>query len=174
MGHWKRECPLLNSPPDHNTQNVFTRVSRGSPAAEVYLNVTVKDRSYNCLVDTGCETPLIPWKLVSSEKLSPAAQRVFAADGGELRILGKIYVHFMIDNLPMSAMFLVSDDIEEMMLGIDWLADHQCKWDIGAGVLYLGHHCLKLSSRASRVMCRRVYTAEDVLVPPASRNRLED
>ena len=66
----------------------------------------------------------------------------------------------------MSAMFLVSDDIEEMMLGIDWLADYQCKWDIGAGIIYLGKHRLKLCSRASRVMCRRVYTADDVWVPP--------
>jgi len=75
-------------------------------------------------------------------------------------------VHFMIGDLLLSAMFLVSDDTEEMMLGIDWLADHQCKRDIGAGVLHLGDHCLKLSSRTSRVMCRRVYTTEDVLVPP--------
>ena len=97
---------------------MFTRGSRGSPAAEVYLNVTVGGRSYHCLVDTGCETSLIPWKLVSNEKLSPTSQRVFAADGGELHILGKIFVHFMIGEIPMSAMFLVSDDIEEMMLGL--------------------------------------------------------
>ena len=84
------------------------------------------------LTDTGCETLLIPWKLVSNQKLLPASQRVFAADGGELGILGKRYVHFMIGELPMRAIFLVSDNIEEMMLGIDWLADHQCKWDIGA------------------------------------------
>jgi len=130
------------------------------------LTVTVEGRSHHCLVDTGSETSLIPWKLVSNQKLLPASQCVFAADGGELGILGKSYVHFMIGELPMSAMFLVSDDIEEMTLGIDWLADHQCKWDIGAGVLYLGDYCLKLSSQASCIMCRCVYTTEDVLVPP--------
>ena len=83
------------------------------------------------------------------------------------------HVHFMIGELPMSAMFLVSNDIEEMTLGIDWLADHQCKWDIGAGVLYLGDHCLKLSSRASCIMCRSVYTTEDVLLPPNNKTDLK-
>ena len=90
IGHWKRDCPLLNSAhPDNDTQNVFTRVSRVPSAADVYLNVTVGERACRCLVDTGCETSLIPRKLVAKEKLAPASQRVFAADGDELRILGR-------------------------------------------------------------------------------------
>jgi len=35
---------------------------------------------------------------------------------------------FTVHGIPLCADLLVSDEVEEIMLGIDWLTENRCKW----------------------------------------------
>jgi predicted aspartyl protease len=96
--------------------------------AEVYLPISVDGKKYSCLVDTGCQLSLIPRKLVPRAPLHPTQQREFAANGTEIPILGLVRLRFDLGQIRTAATFLVSEAIEEMMLGIDWLTEHSCQW----------------------------------------------
>jgi hypothetical protein len=60
---------------------------------------------------------------------------------------------------------LVSNDVEEVILGYDFLTKNKCVWDFGSGeVQILGQSCKPFAKQnASR--CRRLYVASDVVVP---------
>jgi hypothetical protein len=60
----------------------------------------------------------------------------------------------------------VSDAIEELILGSDWLSGSGCVWDFGTGKLSLGGHTITMLKRQSKACVRRIYVAEDVVVPP--------
>ena len=46
----------------------------------------------------------------------------------EIAILGSLRLGFTVQGIPLCADLLVSDEIEEIMLGIDWLTENRCKW----------------------------------------------
>ena len=65
-----------------------------------------------------CEKSLIPRKLVSTVRLFHTEQRIFAANGYEIRALGTLSLAFAIDKVSVSVTFIVGDEIEEMMLAL--------------------------------------------------------
>ena len=77
------------------------------------------------LLDTGCEHSFIDRKLVSAV---PLERQVYAANGppnsfvgsGKGEVPGEI-----------QTTVLVTEALEELILGIDWLATHRCPWDFG-------------------------------------------
>ena len=81
--------------------------------------------SIPCLIDTGCELSLAPLKLVKDVQLSPTDQHVYAANGSDIRILGAARLQFRLNGFETHSNVLVTEDVEEPMLGIDWLVEHQ-------------------------------------------------
>ena len=57
---------------------------------------------------------------------------------------------------------LVSDAIEDLILGIDWLTSHHCKWDFGNQWIEVEGYGEKLTTQPSRRLLRKIYVAEDV------------
>ena len=49
---------------------------------------------------------------------------------------------------------------------IDFLSAEACQWDFGDGRLLLGDSWVRLQKRNDRNRVRRIYVAEDCLVPP--------
>jgi hypothetical protein len=89
---------------------------------EVYQDIDVCGKRHHCLLDTGCEKSLIPSILVPGARLRPSDVTVRAANGAKKTILGSNWLGFTIRGIPAKALFLVKDEVEEVMLGIDWLA----------------------------------------------------
>lgn len=52
------------------------------------------------------------------------------------------------------------------MLGIDWLTANNCQWLFDKRTLVVAGKHIPLKGRPSRVLIRRVYVQEDLLVPP--------
>jgi len=65
----------------------------------------------------------------------------------------------------MRTYLLVADDVDEFMLGFDWLTAQRAKWDFDAKTLTLHGHIIPLSKRPSRVGIRRVYVKDRVEIP---------
>ena len=114
----------------------------------VFLHMTVNGIAYPVIIDTGCENSLVPFAVVNHLKLSPIGQRVFAVNGTELKILGAVFLAFHLNDLSTSANLLVTPDVEETMLGVDWLRANDCHWDFGNEVLYVNGNQMAMSAES--------------------------
>ena len=124
----KRECP--NTKDKNKQQN--NNNSQNSPAKanrlrwvranpETFIEIDIAGGKHCCLLDTGCDHFMIPRKLVREAILMPVDVEVKAANGTPIEILGSMRVAFEIQGHPFLANLLVSEDISEFMLGVDWL-----------------------------------------------------
>ena len=174
--HWRNRCPKLHGtlPSGSDTTgsslgpkaNQISKTKTKESSGETYLSMQVGTQSVPCLIDTGCELSLVPLKLVSGSTLEPTSQKVYAANESEISILGKTRLHFKLHaQVPTYADVLVTEDIEEPMLGIDWLTKHCSRWDFLTGMLYINGVPLKLVARECRNLCRRVYAVQEITLP---------
>jgi len=62
---------------------------------------------------------------------------------------------------------LVSRDVSETILGINWLTKHECNWDFPNEPVHftLDGEWIPLTGR-SQPACRRIYVEKDVTIPP--------
>jgi len=61
---------------------------------------------------------------------------------------------------------LVSPDIEEVMIGADWLEQHPCVWDFGGKKLFIDGRPAVMVTRNKKLRCRRLYSEAEVVIPP--------
>jgi len=72
---------------------------------------------------------------------------------------------FTAQGIPFKADLLVTNFVDELMLGFDWLRTNRCQWLLDQSVLVVGCRRIPLRSRPSHASIRRVYVHEDTLVP---------
>ena len=94
---------------------------------------------------------------------------VTAANGTKINVLGSRVFHIKLNGIAFDAEMLVSNDIEEAMLGVDFLGSHDCTWQINKGVVTIDSHVLKLHSGRHGVACRRVYCQDTTVIPAFSQ-----
>ena len=159
-GHYRRNCPARVSRANGATVGKFGR--------ETYLQIAVAGRKAVCLLDTGCERSMLPKKFVPKVSLKPVEIDVYAANGAKIPIEGSVRLQFQVEDMFLEAELLVSDAIEEMMLGIDWLQEHRCHWMFDENAIVIHGRKVALQSRATKAFVRRIYVAEEIVVPPRS------
>jgi len=125
-GHFRRDCPHQQpeqknqaaKPPDH-----VRAVLDDSYESEgrVYLPARIDGRTRYCLLDTGCEMTVIPAKLTRRRKLSQAQKNPIAANGTQIPILGWTTLQAYVGNSLLEINGLVTEHVQDIMLGIDWL-----------------------------------------------------
>ena len=71
--------------------------------------------------------------------MRPTGQRVHAANGSVIEILGETEIEFSIGGRMSGATVLVSPDVSELMLGITWLTEIEV-----SGTLPIAHCILKV------------------------------
>jgi len=168
VGHLARACPH----PSPSSTEQLTQPSKvnGSHSArgedDVYLTATIGPFTGPCLVDTGCQLSLIPAKLVGNVPMERISRRLVAANGTPIEVEGAVTVGIALNTYPTTARFLVTQDVPEVMLGMDFLAPRQCRWDFAASTLWLDETSVKLHAGPPGTKCRRVLVAESVVLPP--------
>src|SRR6218665_2213171 len=105
----------------------------------IYLRCTINGRSTLCLVDTGSEISLIPLDIAAGLPLHPTERGLLAANATEIRVAGELNIPVkMRGGCDVETMFLVSEQAQETMLGMDWLRQHRCRISFGTGALFVG------------------------------------
>jgi len=66
---------------------------------------------------------------------------------------------------------LVSPDIEEPMIGSEWMRAHRCLWDFYGSQLYIDGEPAVMLSQRRKLRCRRLYADQDIIVP--ARQQIE-
>jgi len=132
------------------------------------MEIIVSGHKAACLLDTGCEKSMLPGKLAYGMQLKPTDLSVHAANGAKIPIKGTVRMQFDLEGMPLEAELLVSDVIDEMMLGIDWLTENACQWKFDERAIVIAGRQITLHSRPSRALIRRIYVEQPAVLPPRS------
>ena len=65
--------------------------------------------------------------------MTPTSRKVYAANDTPIQVEGTLQLPFFLGEQCLWTDALVSEDIEEVMLGIDWLKQNDCVWDFRTG-----------------------------------------
>jgi len=131
---------------------------------ETHIEVEICNQIHKCLLETGCDHSIIPRKLVPTATLEPAPVDVTAANGSVINILGHMTIQFAIRSVQLKADLLVADDVDEFMLGFDWLTAQKARWDFNPKTLTLHGLNVPLRTRPLRIGIRRVYVTDRVQI----------
>ena len=104
------------------------------------------------MLDAGCDHSLIGSKLIPDHILTNTDIQLRAAKGTPIPIVGTTRLQFTIDNVPFSVPVAVTDKLDEFLLGMDWLAENDCRWDFGSSLV---------QHRSGTVRTRRRPCAQD-------------
>ena len=176
-GHFRRDCPHRQHDPRNCDQPVKPPDQiRGATddsyesKGRVYLRARIDGRTRFCLLDTGCELTVIPAKLVGKRKLYQARKNLIAANGTQIPILGWTTLQAYVGNSLLEINGLVTEHVQDIMLGIDWLQDNGAYWDfVRREVIIDGQHHRLCSKQSGRTWCRRIIVDEDTVVPAMSQ-----
>ena len=111
-------------------------------------------------MDTGCEITLVPRSLVDKHKLeiAPTKHRIWASNSTEIELSGETIIPFILNDRRIDTFALVSSDVEEVMIGVDWLKEHRCIWDFSGSQLFVDGRPTITLSRKQQLRCRRLYS----------------
>ena len=117
------------------------------------------------LFDTGCSGCLMPAEFVEGEKLTETDVCLYSASGQSIHVLGAIDLPFVIGGVKLKVRFVVSDEIDEVMIGFEFMRDNQCEWLIGKSEMRIRGKRVRMISRESGLKVRKVCVREDTSVP---------
>ena len=128
--------------------------SSDSQGNATYLRLAIENEPTLAILDTGSEVTLIPAALVKGVTLKPVSRRVYAANGTDIDVLGEVEILSMAGRLPLSITGLVSDQINETILGEDFLTSHAAVWDFRNQIVTLDGVGFPLCTRGPHEQCR--------------------
>jgi len=137
-----RNCPKAKKKKEENATGENVRGIKGPESRPmkdhpVYLKAWLGKRGVRFLIDTGCERSLTPLKFIGDSRLEPAECRLFAANGTVINIVGEVVMNVKIGELVLPTRFVVSDNINEPMLGVDLLRSNRMIWDVAKDILLI-------------------------------------
>jgi len=171
-GHWARDwltgaaADTPSVPPGFNVSEIQPIISESY--LDMSLKVGTKTRTLACLLDTGCDRYIMPRKYVHRHKLALAEKSVLAANGSKIAILGSATLKFNPGRQELSADFLVTNDIDEIILGFSFLRCYKCHWLFVEAVLVINSRKCALKNRPGQASVRRIYVRQSVSVPAGS------
>jgi hypothetical protein len=114
------------------------RMGNSFSTREATIEINVAGNKYACLLDSGSGYSLAPRSVLGNAVILPTSVTMAAANGTGIKILGQVELCFKIQDKLFAADFLVSDDVDMIMLGLDWLSENGVFWDFSRKVIKLG------------------------------------
>jgi len=91
--------------------------------------------------------------------------KLYAANETAIPILGQATLKVKLGIIEMDVRFVVTDNLEEVLFGYDWLSQHECQWDFKGNFIVIDGIRFQLRQRPSRAFVRRIYVDQESIVP---------
>ena len=98
---------------------------------------------------------------------------MLAVNSTPIHIDGTITLPVIVDHNRFHSTLLVSPNIDEVILGRDWLTQHKVTWQFGSSHVTIGCHRVRLR-HVSRCIasCKRVRASCDMTIPALSESNI--
>jgi len=145
-GHWRNQCPVGgypvsgvgqgnrdSGPPPQPSWNSGqpsasdVKLLSGTGKTEMYVDITIKGHTFQGLLDTGSQLNVCPYRLCKNAKITPAKTELYAANSTPISVIGTTRLYFKVGDLPSHADVVVSDEIDEFLLGCSFLRENNCE-----------------------------------------------
>jgi transposase InsO family protein len=165
-GHFKRNCPSRIPPAVENVNTAAqnNRYVTGSRSAYIVANIFGHKRF--CLLDTGSETSIIPARFMSDNDLRPSVQTLNAANGTAIRVLGEADIMLNIGSLKITVPCIVSEHVDEILLGLSFLEQNDCVWDFSKRSISIKGERVRLLAHKPTNGVRRVVLQDETVLQP--------
>ena len=164
-GHYSRSCPNRRTKGPKAAGADVNHIAGPNHPAEVYLRAQLGNKLVSCLLDTGSEISLIGKRLIPNEVLEPTKLKLYAANDTMMPILGQVKLKLRLGERDTETEFIVSDNLEEIILGHEWLSQHNCQWNFTNSSIQIDGVTFQLRRRQSRAYVRRIYVDQESVVP---------
>ena len=91
-----------------------------------YIEIKLGKKRCSRLIDTGSEVTLLPKHLADLSRMNRSSRRFEAANGTQINMVGDGRTTVAVGLLQVSMNYIVSDQINEILIGADWLREHEC------------------------------------------------
>jgi len=92
---------------------------------------------------------------------NPPVVNFFAANGTTINVVGEIFINVHIGDLTIPTRFVLSDNVTEPMLGVNWLRRNRIVWDFSKDLLIVDGKMFSLIPESEESICRRVRLLEE-------------
>jgi len=186
-GHWRNQCPVGgypvsgvgqgnrdSGPPPQPSWNSGqpsasdVKLLSGTGKTEMYVDITIKGHTFQGLLDTGSQLNVCPYRLCKNAKITPAKTELYAANSTPISVIGTTRLYFKVGDLPSHADVVVSDEIDEFLLGCSFLRENNCELLFSQNRVVINGHSVPLRSRPNKGTVRRIFAREPVVIPPDS------
>ena len=163
-GHWARECRTAEEYRDtpkapRAVGESVNIVTDGRNGVDVYLALRL-----NGLLDTGCDSLVISRRVTPNVKFKPTTQKLYAANGMEIALRGEVELTLTISGHEVTAAVVVSEEVNDLILGMDWLGCHRCRWSFAQNLIEIDGKVVRLISRPRQNMPRGIYAVENIVI----------
>ena len=139
----------------------------------LFIHACINGRRYPCLVDTGSEVTIINESLVRADEIRESTRTLRAANGSSIRVAGVVEFPLFLGRHQFQSSFIVSPQVQNVILGLDWLELHGCLIDCKNLTLIIGDNRFKLHHMNTENMCRKIEASHDIILPGRSQVNVE-
>ena len=100
-----------------------------------------------------------------NEPLKPTTQKLFAANGTEIALLGEVELTLQLADFEVTAAVVVSEEEDDLILGIDWRGRHRCRWSFAQNLVEIDGRVVGLFHRPRQSELRRIYAVDNTVIP---------
>jgi predicted aspartyl protease len=91
------------------------------------LKLNILEEQTDCLVDTGSDVTIFPASVVRGVEVKPTSQKLVAANGTSIAILGTAILMATGNNHEFRLEGFVSNHVSDVILGSDFLKNHHAE-----------------------------------------------
>ena len=145
------------------------RCARPTQHPAAHIRALIHGQRRDCLLDSGADVSIIPTSFVDSSSLLPADRNLVAANDTQIIIDGEVRLPIKVGSQHSVAKFLASPNVDEVILGREWLSDNDVVWHFRHDEILLNGHPLKLMRKqTNQPRCNRCITQFESVIPPQS------
>jgi hypothetical protein len=150
---------------------VFAAKTENNQAGRVptYLRGKICNRNAYFLIDTGCDTCILPLRFADGLVVRENKINLTAANGTSINIRGLASVLFQLDDQHFQESFMITPDVDEIILGQSFIRNQDVSWHFNSHAMSINGVTHKLHFNNQQVCCRRICAAEDIVIPPLSQ-----
>ena len=168
-GHWARQYRVAEGygSAAANPQEMggsISIVTDGRNGVEMHLALRQNGREVYGLLDTGCDQSVISRSVIPKEVLKSTTKNLCASNGTEIDLVGEVELTLKLAEQKVTATVVVSDEVNDLMLGIDCLNRHRCRWSFAQNVIEIYGRMKRLISRLHRSVLRRICAVESTVI----------